>query len=431
MSAKVLSVDRGSAAWKAGIQKDWKLISINSKEILDVLDYRFYVYDADISMRFELPDGSIKNIDLEKDYGEDPGIVFDHYLMDGARGCSNRCIFCFIDQLPKGMRRSLYFKDDDARMSFLMGNYITLTNLSRRDIDRIKQMRISPINISVQATDPDVRKAMLRNDRAGECMDIMREFAEAGINMNCQIVVCPGYNDGKVLEKSLRELGEMYPAVSSLSVVPVGLTKYREKLTPIEPVTRERAREIIGIVDAQRSVNIVKNDMAAVYCGDELYIKAELDMPEEDYYEGYPQLENGVGMWRLFISEFAECMHDYRGKKFKPFCIATGVSAAALIEKELEKLPRKGGKYRVYAINNEFFGPGVNVAGLLTGRDILKQLKGKDLYTRVLIPEVMLRSGTDVFLDDITVSELEKELGVPVKTAGADAGGLLKAIYGK
>ena len=275
------------------------IVSINDNEILDVLDYKFFAYDRKLRVRLRRPDGTEYSIRVRKPEGGDLGLDFDSYLMDAPRACANHCVFCFIDQLPKGMRRTMYFKDDDARLSFLMGNYITLTNLSPREIERIIALHISPINVSVHTTNPELRVQMLRNPRAGESIDVMHRFAEAGIEMNCQIVCCPGLNDGEELLRSMRDLSDMYPAVHSVSVVPVGLTKFRDKLYELTPFTKEHAAETLDLVESFSAQCLEKFGSRIFFCGDELYIKAELALPENEFYEDYTQLENGVGMLRL------------------------------------------------------------------------------------------------------------------------------------
>ena len=427
MGALICGVEQKSPAHRARIRPGDELIAINGHKIKDVLDYKFYAYDA--KLKIELSDRQVR---VRKQEGEDLGLVFESYLMDKAKRCSNKCVFCFIDQLPSGMRETLYFKDDDARMSFLMGNYISLTNLSQQDIDRMIRMRISPVNISVQATDPQVRRRMLGNPRAGECMDILKRFADAGLALNCQIVVCPGYNDGSVLRKSLEELCELAPSVASISVVPVGLTRHREGLTPLIGVDQSKAREIIEMADEIGKTCLQDHGSRIVYCADELFIKAGYGIPEPAYYEDYPQLENGVGLIALLKEEFELALQDVSGEeKIPAFTVATGVSAAPFIRNLIDELAKKCDNvfdFQVIPVTNNFFGSSVNVAGLVCGQDLRDALKGRELFGRVLIPEVMLRHGTDVFLDDVRLTDLQRELGVPVIAVPNDGGVLLDCI---
>lgn len=427
MCAKIREVERGSPAYRAKIRPGDELVAINGHSISDVLDYKFYAYDAVLSLRLQN-----RIVRIRKQEGEDLGLIFESYLMDKAKRCANRCIFCFIDQLPPGMRETLYFKDDDARMSFLMGNYISLTNLSDRDIERMIRMRISPVNVSVQATDPEVRRRMLGNPRAGECLHILKRFAQANLTMNCQIVVCPGVNDGEVLERSLRDLAELAPAVSSVSVVPVGLTRYREGLSPLEPVDAACAQAIIDQVDTLAEECMQRHGTRLIFCADELYIKAGREIPPDSYYEDYPQLENGVGLLALLMEEFACALDQLAGDELiAPFTIATGVSAAPFLTKLIDALEKKCDnvfQWQVVPVPNRFFGESVNVAGLVTGRDLLDTLSGRELGERVLIPEVMLRHGAHVFLDDVSLEEAQAALGVPIVPVPNDGGVLLDRI---
>ena len=332
---KIQSVDPHSPARRAGVRPGEILTHINGRPIADVLDYKFYSYDPRLELTLAVEDGRTRTVRVRKDEGEELGLNFETYLMDRARSCANRCIFCFVDQMPPGMRETLYFKDDDARLSFLMGNYITLTNLSRREIDRICELRISPINISVHATDPALREAMLKHRRAGECLDIMGRFAAAGIEMNCQIVSCPGVNDGPALARTLADLGALHPAVESVAVVPVGLTKYREGLCHIEPYTPAQAAALIDQVEAFAAAFLEKHGTSLAWCSDEFYLIAGRELPEKGYYEDMNQLENGVGMLRLLQSqaELAADDAELAALAPPPFSIATGVSAAPFLQK--------------------------------------------------------------------------------------------------
>ena len=408
------------------------VLSINGNEILDVLDYKFFAYDRQLSVALRRPDGSVYTLEVHKDEGGDLGLDFESYLMDAPRACSNRCVFCFIDQLPRGMRRTMYFKDDDARLSFLLGNYITLTNLTQREIERISALHISPINISVHATNPELRRTMLRNDRAGELMDIMRRFAKAGIVMNCQIVCCPGLNDGDELLRSMRELEELFPHVRSVSVVPVGLTKIRDRLYPLMPFTAGHAAETVRLIEDFGAGCLHRHGSRIFFCGDEFYLKAGLDIPDDGFYEEYAQLENGVGMLRLMETEFLSALKLSDEPDGVPFSIATGVSAAPFFERLLalarEKYPKLRG--RVYAIENDFFGHMINVTGLITGGDLTAQLKGRELGERLFISQNMLRRAEMDFLDDMTLEQASAALEIPIYPVEQDGFALWDAISG-
>ena len=432
MGAKIISVDPGSPASRTSIAPGDTLESVNGHAIRDVLDYKYYAYDTRLKLVLTGADGRLRLVRLKKREGEDPGLNFETYLMDRARSCANKCIFCFVDQLPPGMRSTLYFKDDDARLSFLQGNYITLTNLSAREAQRIIDLRVSPINVSVHTTDPELRCRMLGSKNGGVSLDYVRRFAGAGITMNCQIVCCPGINDGEQLMKSMADLSGMYPAVGSVSVVPVGLTAHRKDLYPLKPFDRERARETVDAVERFGSRCLERHGSRIFFCADELYIKAGLPLPEDDFYEDYPQLENGVGMMRLLMTEFAAGLADPPENARLPFSVATGVAAAGFIESLIRDADRAlgGVSGRVYPIRNSFFGESIDVAGLVTGRDMISQLTGRPLNGRLLIPRNMLRHGVDVFLDDVTIPDVESALGVRVRVVEQDGGDLLDAVLG-
>ncbi len=429
MGAYILEVEKGSLAERAGIVSGDELVSINGKPIRDVLDYKFYSYDKRLKIELRR-----KKVKIKKEEGEDLGLVFETYLMDKAKRCANNCVFCFVDQMPEGMRETLYFKDDDARMSFLLGNYISLTNLSEEDVDRMIKMRISPVNISVHVTDPELRRKMVRNPRAGECMNIMRRFAEAGISLNCQIVVCPGLNDGEVLKSSISDLLALGEAVSSVAVVPVGITKYRDGLYPLAPVDKAGACEIIKTVNAFGEETVKTRGERIVYAADELYIRAGIPLPEDEYYGSYPQLDNGVGLMTLLRYEFLAALGytDIPGN-IEPFTIATGISAAPFMRNLIDELAKKCNNIdgcEVFAVKNDFFGETVDVAGLVTGRDLIRTLSGKPLSKRLLIPAVMLKHGENVFLDDVSLADVENELGVKVVPVENDGEALLSAMLG-
>ena len=431
---KIASVDPHSPARKAGVRPGETLTHINGYPIVDVLDYKFYAYDPKLELTLTEPEGGSRTLRIRKEEGEDLGLNFETYLMDRARSCANKCIFCFVDQMPPGMRDTLYFKDDDARLSFLMGNYITLTNLSQREIQRVIDLRISPINISVHATDPQLRTAMLKNPRAGECLDIMSRFAQAGIEMNCQVVACPGVNDGPALARTMEDLGQLYPAVTSVAVVPVGVTRFREGLCSIEPYTKEQAAALIDQVESFASHFMENKGTNLVWCSDEFYLIAGRTLPEKAYYEDMDQLENGVGMLRLLLHQADMALEEEEPEQTAPFSIATGLSAAPFVQEILDNARKQCGNIKgtVYPIINRFFGETITVSGLITGTDLMEQLRGKDLGERLLIPDNMLRAGERVFLDDVTVEQVEEALGVTVIPVPADSGfDLADAILGR
>lgn len=432
MSTKIQSVDSGSPAQKAGLRPGETLLEINGHRVVDVLDYKYHGYDAKLTLKLLEEGGGERTVKLRKGEGQDMGLNFETYLMDKARCCANKCIFCFIDQLPKGLRETLYFKDDDARLSFLMGNYITLTNLSDREAQRIIDLHISPINVSVHSTDPALRSKLLGFANGGRGLELMRRFAENGITMNCQIVACPGVNDGHALQKSLKDLTQMYPGVNSVSIVPVGLTKYREGLYPLRPYDRDTAGAVVDLVEAWSAGCREKLGTALFWCSDEFYLKAGRPIPEDAFYEGYTQLENGVGMLRLLRTEFnsALALMDPAERPVTPFSTACGTAVAPwireMIDTAAEKCHTKG---TVYPIVNKFFGESVNVSGLITGRDLISQLKGKELGRRLLIPVNMLRHGEDVFLDDVTLADVSRELNIQVIPVNQDGFDLCDEIF--
>ena len=408
------------------------LLSINGNPIHDVLDYKYYAYDTRLTVELRSTDGETKLVRIRKPEGGELGLDFETYLMDQAHSCANKCVFCFIDQMPKGMRPTLYFKDDDARLSFLMGNYMTLTNLSKREVQRIIDLHISPINVSVHTTDPELRSFMLGNPRAGECLDIMRRFAEGGIVMNCQIVCCPGLNDGEQLDRSMRDLAEMWPSVHSVSIVPVGLTRFREGLYPLEKFTPEHSLETIRQVTRFGDECLEKYGSRIFWCGDEMYLRAGLELPPDEFYEEYTQLENGIGMLRLMETEFRSALDLAETADGIPFSVATGAAAAPLMRKLLQMAADRfpGIRGEVYEIRNDFFGHDITVAGLTTGEDLIGQLKDRDLGERLLISKTMLRQDEMDFLDDITLEEASRRLGVPIYPVGEDGFELCDAFTG-
>lgn len=431
MSTIITSIDPGSPAMRAGLRPGQQLLSINGHDVVDVLDYRFYGYDPASHLMLKNEDGSTQSLTVHKAEGEDLGLNFDTYLMDEMRSCANHCIFCFVDQMPPGMRQTLYFKDDDARLSFLQGNYITLTNLTEREAQRIIDLRISPINVSVHTTDPQLHCTMLGNKDAARSLDYIRAFCQAGIVMNGQIVVCPGWNDGDQLRRTLRDLTEM--EFSSCSLVPVGITKYRKGLARLKPVDAQCAAEILDIAEEFGQENLRRFGTRRFFCADELFLRAGRALPGEDYYEGYRQLENGVGMLRSLESDLLRAMELLDTPPIpSPFTIATGRAAEGFMRHLLnlvrQRCPQVQGK--VVGIDNDFFGHTIDVAGLLTGQDLAAQLKAHKPLGRVLIPLHMLRHGEDVFLDDWTVPQLSQALGAPVQVVGIDGYDLCDAVFG-
>jgi len=423
VSVKISSVDKHSPAEKCGIRSGDMLLSINGNEIEDVLDFRFYMTEKRLNIVFERDGQTLKTLLKKRGEYDETGMEFDTYLMDKQHSCKNKCIFCFIDQLPKGLRPSLYFKDDDSRLSFLFGNYITLTNLTEHEIERVIKMHISPVNISVHTTNPELRCKMMKNRFAGEALSALYRFAQAGIKLNTQLVLCPGYNDGKELEKTLEDLGALYPAVQSICAVPVGLTKYREGLEPLEPFNRETAGAVVETMERFGDEFLKKHGTRLCFPSDEFYLTAGREIPDSSFYEDFLQIENGVGMWASLRDDYLAALEDAEadGKK-RSFSIATASLAAPLMEflmkKTAEKFP--GLDYKIYTIRNDFFGEKITVAGLLTGQDIISQLKGQDLKGRLLLPPGVLRSEGDLFLDDTHIDDLQKAVGVPADCVPGD-----------
>ena len=431
MSVTIFSVDHDSPAEHAGILPGETLCSINGNEICDILDYRFYETEKEVLLLLRDAQGAAREIKLRKGQYESIGLQFETYLMDRQRSCRNKCVFCFIDQLPSGMRESLYFKDDDSRLSFLFGNYITLTNLSQREADRIIKMKISPINISVHTTNPELRCRMMGNRFAGDCLRYLYQFAEAGNKLNCQLVLCHGWNDGEELERTLRDLLPLYPSVQSIALVPLGVTKFREGLTPLTPYTAETALEVVRTAERWGEQMQKQHGERICYAADEFYLKAGLPIPDAAFYGAFDQLENGVGLIANFREEFLFALEDVSSDaETHSGTLVTGVSFAPFLEELLDGLRRKCHNLtcKVAAIRNDFFGESINVAGLVTGGDILKQLQGKELGGRLLVPDTMLRHEGDLFLDNVSLKDLERELGVPVSVVPDDGGELLKLI---
>jgi len=434
LSVTVTSVLNDSYGEKAGILKNDVIEIINGREITDVLDYRFAIQSKKLSVTLKrgLEELTV-NIRKSSEFS-DIGLEFETYLMDKQHSCKNKCIFCFVDQMPKGMRETLYFKDDDSRLSFLFGNYITLTNLTEKEADRICEMHISPINISVHTMNPELRVKMMKNKNSGESLKFIKLLYEAGILMNTQLVLCPGINDGEELRYSLSELAKYSPYINSIAAVPVGLTKYREGLEHLDSYTKEKANEVIDIIDEFNAhYSFFNNGKILAYPSDEFYLLAERDFPDEDFYGEYSQLDNGVGMCTLLKSEFLSALEEAEVTKInREVTIATGESAYSLLTELTKKAEEKfqGLKVNVVKIENKFFGETVTVAGLLTGQDLKEQLKSKNLGEELLIPRVSLRNEGDKFLDDITLDELSEYLNVKVSPVENDGYKLLEKISG-
>lgn len=432
MAVEIKAVVKNSPAYGKNIKAGDILVSVNGHEISDVLDYMYYAAEAQTEIEVERC-GERHCVTVEKSEYDDLGLEFETFLMDSKQSCRNKCIFCFIDQMPPNMRETLYFKDDDARLSFLQGNYVTLTNLSQKDIDRIIQMKLG-INISVHTTNPDLRCKMMNNRFAGEKLDYISQLAKAGISMNCQIVLCPGINDGDELVRTLTDLGKLMPNIQSIAVVPVGITKFREGLYPLTVFDKDGAEKTIDIIEKFQRDFMVKYSTRLVFPSDEFYITAGRELPNSDTYEDYPQFENGVGMIRSLTDEFEKAFDMAEDRDVRPCStsIATGALAYDYIRNLTEKAEKRWNNVtcRVYKIRNEFFGETITVTGLITGQDLAAQLKGKPLGDTLLLSSNMIKKDSELFLDDYTVSELEEELGVKIRLVDNDGFELFDAITG-
>lgn len=435
MSVKISGVKKNSICDLKGITAGDELLKINGKEIIDVLDFDFYMAEQNVTMTFKCTDGKYKAI---KTQNTDCGLEFETYLMDKQQHCKNKCIFCFIDQLPKGLRPSLYFKDDDSRLSFLFGNYITLTNISEHEIERIIEMHISPVNISVHTMNPELRVQMMKNKNAGKSLEIIKRLSNAGIHMNTQLVLCPGINDGDELRRSIEELSAFYPAVQSIAAVPVGLTKFRDGLEKIEPYNKQTAGEVIDIIEEYSQKFRKEFGTGLVYPADEFFIKAERELPSEEYYDDYPQLDNGVGLVRSFCEDFTYELENCNENPInKKVTLATGADFYPYLAKLCAKAEQKYGvEIEVRKIINNFFGETITVSGLITGVDLAEQLKNCDLGNYLLLPGSMISDYTNhtenknKFLDDMTVEELEETLNTKIILTNGNGGQLLKDILG-
>ena len=434
-------VEEDSIAEELNIEPGDKLLKINDQEIKDIFDYQYLVQDEHLEVLIEKADGEEWILDIDKEFDEDLGIEFDNGLMDNYRSCSNKCIFCFIDQMPKGMRDTLYFKDDDSRLSFLQGNYVTLTNMSDSDIDRILKYHLSPINVSFQTTNPELRCKMLGNRFAGEALKKVDRLCApgTGIELNGQIVLCKGVNDGAELERSISDLTKYIPNLQSVSVVPVGLSKYRDGLYPLEPFEKEDACNVIDMIEKWQKKVYDEHGIHFIHASDEWYFLAGREFPEAERYDGYIQYENGVGMMRLLLDEYGEALYALRtghaeelNSIKREISLATGRLVYPCIQQIAERAMGvcPGLKVHVYEIVNEFFGERITVSGLLTGQDIIKQLKGMKLGTTLYLPENLLRSGEDYLLDDVKIGDIEKELDIKIGISKCDGHELAAVLFG-
>jgi putative radical SAM enzyme (TIGR03279 family) len=430
VAVKIFDVTTGSHADKAGIKKGETLLSINSNEIVDVLDYRFYQVNRKLTLEVEDEDKNVRTIEMTKGEYEEIGLEFETYLMDKQHSCRNKCIFCFIDQLPKGMRESLYFKDDDSRLSFLFGNYITLTNITEHEIDRIIKMHISPINVSVHTTNPELRCKMMNNRFAGDTLKYLKRFADAGITLNCQIVSCPGINDGDELVRTLTDLENL--GVNMTAIVPVGLTRYRENLYPLVPYNKETAGQTIDIIEKMGDECVKKHGRRIFFPGDEFYLLAEREIPSPEFYEDFSALEDGIGMIAYLTDDVGWKLEELDADESlcHKVTIACGEGVFPYMKRIMlminEKFPNITINTR--AIKNNFFGGGVNVSGLVTGGDLINQLRGDDLGDRLIIPSSMLRFENDLFLDDVSTDDVERELGVTLVPVNNNGNDLVEAV---
>ena len=433
---KIVTVDKNSRAEKVGILKDDMLISINGREINDVLDYRFHLANSIIDVCIKR-DNEELHFNIKKQEYDDIGLDFETPLMDQKHSCENKCIFCFIDQLPKGLRKSLYFKDDDSRLSFLHGNYITLTNLDDKDIDRIIEMHISPVNVSVHTTNPELRVKMMKNKRSGEVLSYLKRFSDAGIHICAQIVLCKNVNDGDELQRSMEDLVAYFPALQSVSIVPAGKTKFRDNLYHLESFTPEDCVNVIKQVENFADKCLEKYGSRLFFCSDEFYIKGNIPLHDEEYYEGYAQIENGVGMLTSLLTEFGietDYINEYLDKFQSPrkISVVTGMAAKDQIIDMCNKLCEiiEGLDIMVYPIVNDFFGHEITVSGLLTGADIYEQLKDKELFNELILPPNVLRSEGDLFLCGMSLEELSQKLNINIKLSSNDGAGFISAMLG-
>jgi len=430
VAVKIFDVTTGSHADKAGIKKGETLLSINSNEIVDVLDYRFYQVNRKLTLEVADEDENVRTIEMTKGEYEEIGLEFETYLMDKQHSCRNKCIFCFIDQLPKGMRESLYFKDDDSRLSFLFGNYITLTNITEHEIDRIIKMHISPINVSVHTTNPELRCKMMNNRFAGDTLKYLKRFADAGITLNCQIVSCPGINDGDELVRTLTDLENL--GVNMTAIVPVGLTRYRENLYPLVPYNKETAGQTIDIIEKMGDECVKKHGRRIFFPGDEFYLLAEREIPSPEFYEDFSALEDGIGMIAYLTDDVGWKLEELDADESlcHKVTIACGEGVFPYMKRIMSMINEKFPNITINtrAIKNNFFGGGVNVSGLVTGGDLIDQLRDDDLGDRLIITSSMLRFENDLFLDDVSTDDVERELGVTLVPVNNNGNDLVEAV---
>lgn len=433
MAVIIKDVFRHSYAFRAGCEAGDTLLSINGNDIVDVLDYRFYQLNSDLELKIRDRHGAVHTVRVRKPEYEELGLDFDTYLMDKEKSCRNKCVFCFIDQLPKGLRETLYFKDDDSRLSFLFGNYVTLTNLTEHEISRIIKMHISPINVSVHTTNPELRVKMMGNRFAGDSLKILRRLADHNIAINTQIVCCPGLNDGEELRRSLRDLYDMN--VNLIAVVPVGLTRYREGLAELMPFTQEKAAETVDILEEFGDMCLKTRGKRIAYAADELYIKAGYDIPDASFYGDFEAIENGIGLIAQLREDLREELEwrDADPAIRRNVSIACGTSAAPYLRELMDEVEAKftGVKVTVYPIVNCFFGEQINVSGLIVGADLIEQLKHQPLGDVLLISSAMLRFENDLFLDDVHIDDVMRKLNIPVIPINNDGVQLLTAILGE
>lgn len=420
----IQNIEKNSIAEELGVETGDILLSINGEKVKDIIDYKYLIADEYIVVEIEKRNEEIWELEIEKEYSEDIGIVFTNPLIDKARSCKNKCMFCFIDQLPKGMRETLYFKDDDSRLSFLQGNFVTLTNMSDDEINRIVRYRLSPINISVHTTEPDLRVKMLRNKNAGKIYGILKKFSEAGIEMNCQIVLVPGVNDGEHLKRTLDDLFDLYPNIKSTAVVPIGITKFREGLSKVSCYDKESAKNVIKIVEEKQEYYLKEKNIRFIFASDEFFVLSEQEIPKSDEYEGFPQIENGVGLIRVFNDEVDKELAtvDEGRVNNNSYLLVTGTLAYDFMNKITKKISERieGLRLKVVAITNNYFGETITVSGLVTGTDIVDQLEDCHEYDGVIIPRSMLKSNENILLDDLTVKDLEKKLNTKIIISDVD-----------
>lgn len=431
---RIKSIETGSIAEELEIEAGDILLSINGEPIVDIIDYMFLTNDDTLEMEIQKPDGEVWTYEIDKDFDEPLGIEFDNPIIDHAKRCTNKCVFCFIDQLPKGLRETLYFKDDDSRLSFLQGNFVTLTNLKETDIDRIIRYRISPINVSVHTTDPELRKRMLGNRFAGNIMQRLERLILGGITVNAQIVLCPGYNDGDVLDRTLNDLVRLHPNLNSVAIVPIGLTKHRDGLIPMQAFDQMTALDVVGRVEAFQKETLKKLSTRFAFLADEFYIQAKLPFPEDAAYESYIQLEDGIGMIRKLTTE-VDALLTKKAKKIrhKKVAVITGVAAAPYLIEIMKKIEANYPdiKIKVIEIENRFFGEKITVAGLITGTDIIEQITESDSLSDIdfaLMPSAMFRADEEMLLDDVTLSDLESRFGIPVFKVETEGKALMNAL---